>query len=337
MELNTEGGEMNIFRTVIPTAALAVSLGAAPLATAHAWNGHHSHHGHRNHCSTTAKLLNNACAKDIKDDFWLTMANCSNIADRDERENCRSTADEERQEAKEECRDIYEARREACDLLGEERYNPVVNPAMFVDPTEIGKSIAPNPFFDLTTGYTRVYESGDETITVTVTGETIEIMGVTCIVVRDIVAEDGEVVEDTIDWHAQDIHGNVWYFGEIVENYQDGLLNNLDGSFKAGDNFALPGIIMYANPMEGDAYREEWALAEAEDIAEVVSATASESTSAVSCDGTCLQTKNYTPLEPGVVEYKFYAPGIGFIVEVKPGEDGEPDERGEIVDFYHAM
>ena len=285
-----------------------------------------------NYCSTTAKLANKACRHDVKDDFWLANANCSNIADVDERAECYSDAGEEMYDAREECADIHEARRDVCDLLGESRYNPEINPDDFVNPLEIGNTIAANPYFILTPGFTRVYEAGDETITVTVTNETIEIQGVTCIVVRDIVEESGEVIEDTVDWHAQDIYGNVWYFGEIAQNFEGGLLTDIDGSFMAGKDGAAAGIVMKTMPQVGDAYRQEWAISEAEDLGEVLSTTASENSPAVSCDGTCIQTLDYTPLEPDAREHKFYAPGIGVIVELNVDE---PDDRGELVNFFY--
>ena len=284
-------------------------------------------------CSNTANLALKACRFDVKDDFWLAKANCSNISDHEERVECKKEAKEERTETKEECFDIREARHEVCDLLGEARYEPDIDPANFVDPLEIGNTIAPNPYFILTPGFTRIYEEGDETITVTNTTETIEILGVTCIVVRDIVEEDGVVVEDTVDWHAQDIYGNVWYFGEIAQNFEEGILTDLDGSFKAGVEGAAPGISMKAMPMVGDAYRQEWALSEAEDLGEVLSITASETSPAASCDGTCIQTRDFSPLEPEVNENKFYAAGIGVIVEY---DTSEPEERGELVEYFYA-
>lgn len=283
------------------------------------------------YCTQTAKIAHKACRFDIKDDFWLAKANCSNISDRGERSDCKYEARMEKAEADEECKAIKQARFEVCGLLGESRYEPEIDPANFVDPLEIGSTVAPNPYFVLTPGMTRIYEAGDETITVTNTTETIEILGVTCLVVRDIVVEDGEVIEDTVDWHAQDIYGNVWYFGEIAQNFEDGQLTDLDGSFKAGDDGAAPGISMKAVPMLGDVYRQEWALSEAEDLGEVLSTTASESSPAASCDGSCVQTRDFTPLEPGANEHKFYAPGIGVIVELNVDD---PDDRAELVEYY---
>ena len=148
---------------------------------------------------------------------------------------------------------------------------------------------------------------------------------------RDTVSEDGELVEDTTDWFAQHIDGSVWYFGEIARNFEDGELTDLDGSFKAGVDGAKAGIVMQAMPMAGVSYREEWALGDAEDAATVISTAASESSPFVDCVGDCVQTSNFTPLEPGIFESKFYAPGIGVIVGYN---DAETEDREELVDRF---
>jgi hypothetical protein len=277
--------------------------------------------------------MHTACGNDVRDDFWVSQANCLNISDPDDRAECEAEAHEAQLEDQALCGEQRIARLEVCALLGEDRYDPEFDPANFVDPLQIGSSVAANPYHPLVPGFTRVYESGDETITVTVTDETVEILGVTCIVVKDIVEEDGEVTEDTDDWFAQDIFGNVWYCGELSRNFEDGFLADIDGSFRAGVEGAKPGIIMKAAPMEGDAYRQEWAPGDAEDVAEIVSTSASESAPApgASCSDTCVQAREFSPLEPGHEEYKFHAPGIGVIVAY-PVDD--PAEREELVDYH---
>jgi hypothetical protein len=106
-----------------------------------------------------------------------------------------------------------------------------------------------------------------------VTHNTKEILGVTCVEVRDIVTVGGVVKEDTLDWFAQDTAGNVWYFEENSKEIQDGLAVSLEGSWTAGIDGAKPGIIMKAYPAVGDFYRQEFALGTAEDVAEVLSPT----------------------------------------------------------------
>lgn len=194
----------------------------------------------------------------------------------------------------------------------EEAYAPEVDPANFVE-------VIDNAYWPLIPGTTFIYEGetedGFEHIEVTVTSETREVMGVTTTVVRDIVWIDGEMVEDTFDWFAQDKDGNVWYFGEDVSNYEDGELVDKDGSWEAGVDGALPGIVMWANPTVGQPYRQEYYEGEAEDMGEALSLDASETVAYGSFDG-LLQTREWTPLEPDVLEHKYYAPGVGMVLEV---------------------
>ena len=165
-------------------------------------------------------------------------------------------------------------------------------------------------------------------IAVTVTNETKEILGVHCRVVHDVVEENGEIIEDTIDWYAQDIFGNVWYFGEISKNLENGELNNLDGSWQAGAEDVQPGIIMMANPEIGDIYRQEFTLGEAEDMGEVISNTeTAEMTPAANCAETCVVTRDFLPIDPGHLEKKFYAPGIGNILVF----DQDTGKREELI------
>jgi hypothetical protein len=209
-------------------------------------------------------------------------------------------------------------------------YDPSIDPANFVNPAEIGKAALPNKFFLLLPGYTRIYKSGTETITVTVTNETKVIEGVTCAVVHDVVEDNGELIEDTYDWYAQDKDGNIWYFGEATQAFQEGEVST-EGSWTAGVDGALPGVVIWAKPEAkvGEAYRQEYYAGHAEDFGKVLSLTESATTPAASCDETCLMTEDTTPLEPDVLEHKYYAPGIGFIYELKP-KTGETVELVEV-------
>jgi hypothetical protein len=84
----------------------------------------------------------------------------------------------------------------------------------------------------------------------------------------------------------------------------------------------------------GDVYRQEWLLGDAEDVAENLSITESESTPAASCSGDCAKTHEYSPLEPDVSESKFYATGVGVIVTL---DDNDPAFREELVEFTPAL
>jgi hypothetical protein len=197
-------------------------------------------------------------------------------------------------------------------IAQEEPYAPIVDPTQFVE-------VINHPYFSLTPGTTFVYEGesegGAEHVEVSVLPETKQILGVICTVVRDTVWVDGEVVEDTIDWFAQDEHGNVWYMGEAVKDYENGVVVSTAGSWEAGVDGAQPGIIMEADPQIGDIYRQEYYADEAEDMAEVLDLTESTSIPFGAFDN-LLVTKEWTPLEPDVAENKYYAPGVGLVLGV---------------------
>ena len=284
------------------------------------------------YCDHTARLVAQACHLESRDDYALAAAACFNLSDDEERAECYDDARNDSADARDECGEQLDARLELCDLLGGEQYDPDWSPENFVDPREIGGTVEPNPYLPLLEGMTRIYEKefeedGEmvvEVITVLVTDEIKHIDGVDCRVISDIVTIDGELVENTDDWMAQDLEGNVWYCGEQSRDYEyfDGddpetaELVSIDGSFKAGVDGALAGILMLANPQVGDAYREEVSFNNAEDAAEIVSIDADESVPAASCGGVCVIVRAFTPLEPGVEELKYYAPGIGPILEL---------------------
>ena len=196
----------------------------------------------------------------------------------------------------------------------EAAYNPDIDPADFVSSID-------NPYFPLTPGTRWVYEGqteeGLEHIEVEVLAETREVMGITATILRDTVYLDGEMVEDTRDWFAQDKDGNVWYLGEAVDNYNNSKLVNHSGSWEAGVDGALPGIFMFADPAShlGETYRQEYYTGKAEDMADLLSASANL-TIPYGAFQQLVQTKDFTPLEPDLLEHKFYAPGIGMVKEV---------------------
>lgn len=190
-------------------------------------------------------------------------------------------------------------------------YEPNVDASQFVASID-------NPYLPLSVGSRWVYEGtdeeGTEQVEVVVTRKRKQVMGITATVVRDTVHVDGELVEDTYDWFAQDRDGNVWYLGETVKNYENGRLADTEGSWEAGVDGALPGIVMPATPAEGMAYRQEYWEGEAEDMGEVIAVGGSQDVPAGSFDDV-VTTTDWTPLEPEVVEEKQYAPGVGLIRE----------------------
>lgn len=198
-------------------------------------------------------------------------------------------------------------------------YQVTLDPADFVADVD-------NPYWPLATGSRWVYEGDGERIEVVVTDERKEILGIDATVVRDTVTDEaGQLVEDTFDWYAQDTDGNVWYLGEDSTEYEDGEPAGTAGSWEAGVDGALPGIVMAADPAVGDAYRQEFYPGEAEDLAEVRRFEPRLDTPTGSYDDV-LVTGEWTPLEPDVVEEKYYAPGIGVIREERVvGGSGQVD------------
>jgi hypothetical protein len=202
-------------------------------------------------------------------------------------------------------------------------YDPVIDPSNFVARVD-------NPYFPLTPGTTFVYEGqtaeGFEHDEFAVTHHTRVILGVRCVEVHDTVKTDGQLTEDTLDWFAQDRDGNVWYFGENTHELEDGLITTIDGTFMAGVNGDKPGIIMKAHPVIGDFYRQEFSLNNAEDFAETRSLTQTVHVPTGTFHN-CLKSKETTPLETDLLEYKFYAPGVGNILTV----DARTGDRVELV------
>ena len=141
--------------------------------------------------------------------------------------------------------------------------------------------------------------------------------GVTARVVHDVATEDGTPIEVTDDLYAQDRCGNVWYLGEATTEYENGKPVSTEGSFEAGVDGAQPGVIMPAHPKASLAYRQEYYEGHAEDRGEVVSLREQVGVPFGPFPrGTVLMTRESNPLEPMVLEYKFYARGIGPVLAI---------------------
>jgi hypothetical protein len=194
---------------------------------------------------------------------------------------------------------------------GGSAYRPEIDPDNFV--AEID-----NPLFPLKPGtvYRLRGETEDEVEheTITVLDRTKEVMGVTTTVVKDAVSVKGEFVEFTYDWYAQDRDGNVWYFGENTAEYEDGKVVSREGSWEAGVDGALPGIIMNADPQVTDSFRQEYFQGEAEDMYWVVETGGSIKVPYGSFDNV-VHVLEWNPLEPKIVGEKYYAPGVGLVWE----------------------
>jgi hypothetical protein len=200
-------------------------------------------------------------------------------------------------------------------------YNPVIDPANFV-------SEITNPYFPMKPGTVFKFEGTRDGVArrdeMTVTDETKMIMGVKTIVVRDVASSDTEIVEKTVDWYAQDKDGNVWYFGEDTAEYASGKVTNTDGTWMAGVDGAIPGIIMMAKPTVGEGYRQEYRPGVAEDYAKVIKTDATAGGPSGQYENVVV-TEDTDLLDKAKFEHKWFAPGIGPI-----GTDGMVGGHHEI-------
>ena len=191
-----------------------------------------------------------------------------------------------------------------------------------------------NPYWPMEPGSHWVYRETDaegdvQRNDVTVTNRKKTIMGIEAVVVHDVVRQGGQVTEDTFDWYAQDADGNLWYLGEDTKEYENGTLKTTEGSWEAGVDGALAGIILPARPRPGLTYREEYYKGHAEDAAEDLSLNAHAKVPFGTFDHV-LQTRNFSPLEPDLVEEKFYARGVGVVLEITVSGGSD---RSELLSF----
>ncbi|MFJ3407165.1 hypothetical protein [Promicromonospora sp. NPDC090134] len=213
-----------------------------------------------------------------------------------------------------------------------------------LDPADFTTEID-NEYWPMDPGTQWTYREADERgqelrVVVTVTSATKEVAnGVTARVVRDTVTLDGDVVEDTFDWYAQDSAGTIWYLGEDTAEFKAGQISSREGSFEAGTDGALPGVIMPGEPAVGMDYRQEYLKGEAEDKGEVLSLDEQAEVPAGHYNRALL-TKDTITIEPDVLEYKLYAPGVGPVLVLGVSGGGGREELVEVstvpADTAHA-
>jgi hypothetical protein len=202
--------------------------------------------------------------------------------------------------------------------------HPQGSDSVELDPADFTTEID-NPYWPMRVGSKWTYREGEQLVVVRVTRRTKTIDGIAARVVHDRVTEDGELVEDTLDWYAQDKHGNIWYLGEDTKEFEQGKVVSTEGSWEHGVDGAQAGILVPAEPKVGLAYRQEYYEGEAEDRAEVLS-LGKRVQVPFGAFFDCLQTKDTTPLEPDLVEHKFYAKGVGPVLAVAVTGGGGREE-----------
>ena len=284
-------------------------------------------------CSATTSAAFDACLHAAEEDYLIGFGKCLNLSDTKTRKECLGDAATARDEARNLCVAQRKVRRSVCRALGEDRYDPEFVPARFDE--DFTNPPHPNRFFPLAIGNRWEY-GGAESVTVEVLNKTKRIDGVTCIVSNDRVTVDGELHEDTDDWFAQAKNGDVFYCGEAVKDFEsfeadvpaEPELVSIQGSFKTGRDGDQPGLAFPGLLTRGRVYRQEFSLGTAEDMAEILSTSYAfgsdfeldryvpQALAQFLCAGDCVVVKEYSPLAPGAIERKFYAPGIGLFLGV---------------------
>jgi hypothetical protein len=265
-----------------------------------------------NFCQITAQDALNSCQKKAESNFWNVQGTCVNLTDPSARQACLALGNSSYQSNLLSCQSQLAARQLVCSKVGAGPYNPPINPANFT--TNID-----NPYSPFKPGTIWLYagptSEGYQQDTVEVTFNTKIIDGVTCVEVHDRVYINEALAEDTLDWYAQDKEGNVWYFGEASEELENSRVTTVSGSWQAGVAGAQPGIIMLAHPTIGQYYRQEFQLNTAEDVAGVISLNQTVIVPAGKFDD-LVETEEITGLEPGALEHKYYAKGVGNVLTI---------------------
>jgi hypothetical protein len=205
---------------------------------------------------------------------------------------------------------------------------PKLHPGQFV-------SVIDNPYYPLPVGRTLIYtgvRDGQKQIDrVHVTSRKKEILGISATVVSDVATHHGTLLEKTEDWFAQDKDGNVWYLGEDTKAYEPDGTVDTSGSWESGVNGAVPGLIMEADPQIPDAYRQEYLRGEAEDTAWVIQRGLTLTVPYKTVHNV-LRSLEFTQLEPKVIDTKYYAPGLGIVLERSLSGDHEVAELARVID-----
>ena len=209
-------------------------------------------------------------------------------------------------------------------------------PSGSIDPANFVATID-NPWFPLKPGSVWTYrgvKDGEPSFdVVTVTGKTKVIQGVTCVVVSDRLKLSGVLEETTLDYYAQDLAGNVWYFGEdTAELDKNGKVTSREGSWMSGVDGAHAGVFMEATPTVGKDILQEYLKGHAEDHFAVIDLNA-KVTVPYGSFSNALETKEWTPLEPDVLDHKFYVQGVGEVREVAVKG---PKEELVLISFKHG-
>ncbi len=270
-----------------------------------------------------AKALREAARLEAQADFWIEVASILDTADRNMRDDL-IDAWKDRKEALELADRQFDARIQYEGMLDQQLYQPKIVTSQF-------SALVDNPYMPFVPGRTMIYErhmaQGVERIEISALHGSVMVNGIPCQPVRELESIDGVLVEDTQNWVSQHVSGDVWYFGEIAQEYEQGFLQSLDGSWRYGKDDALPGLLMLRENHIGDIYRQEYAMNVAEDMAKIL-ATNITVTTPVGTFHNCIKVLEVTPIDPDDVVTKVYAPGVGMVLEI----DLNTGERLELIE-----
>lgn len=262
-------------------------------------------------CEAMARAAYSAARADAETGFWMAVALAANESGQQLPGKLKE-AWLARREARAEALVQYQARLRVCAELGHGSYAPVLEPAQFSEQVTA-------PWLALRPGRVWVYESatalGLERIETTVLAEPRLIGGVPCRATDTQEWLDGELKERAVEWYSQDAQGAVWYLGEITQEFADGLPVAMDGSWRAGVDGAMAGMILPHAPRVGDAYRMEFLLGEAEDVARVVAVEQTVTVPAGTFEH-CVAVEEWSPIDLRELVLKYYAPSAGMVLEV---------------------
>ena len=258
-------------------------------------------------CDRTTAAAATGCASEASADLSYALGACENEPVLAAKQTCQTRATNAFNEARDLCLSQASARNAVCNAIGQLPYDPAFAPADFsVNFT--------NPLFPLKVGSVWLYRNGPSEVTVTVTPNTRKLGGVTTRVVHDVNRVSGVIEEDTFDYYAQRKDGNVWYFGEDTIKYDNGIADTT-GSWRTGTGGAKPGILMFAHPVLNKTYRQEFNLGTAEDMARPLLFGQHVSVPFGTFNN-ALKTREFTAIEPGRAEFKFYLPNVGNVLTI---------------------
>jgi hypothetical protein len=285
-------------------------------------------------CAQTSQVGLRGCEYSAKGAYRLALGSCHNLSGAREKGDCLTNAEGNLTSQLNECNEQFKARNQVCKEVGEGAYDPEVARQGFIKHL---KNLTGNLYFPLTPGlfltYKRVAPDGNDTnqrVLFDITNQQKKILGVTCRAVWNVTrTTEGELKDSTLRWYAQDKDGNVWNFGEISQQFEEGLLAGGEGFWNAGVNRAMPGVAMLVDPKNhpAKAFRQQFYLGKFENVSRIVGmldklpALKKKTSLPPAVHGPYLHTQQFSPLDPGSLSKpvnKFYAPGVGLVLTITP-------------------